>query len=523
MATAKSSRINTTPPSVPNAQRTAPSKRSFDVDSVPSPTSLSKSKMQKAEPSASASHASSTKEEHNSTSSALSAQSLILNESNDNHSHDHDLLSDHDDDVVDHQDNITDDTVTIVYIKSTDCNIAQFASTQPIQFKKQFEQLFGIPADLQIHFKNQCLKVICSDEAQRNALLDADSFMNKNITASLPRNKTSTNLSHSSFQAQFKVVIHNVPIEIAEYDIQFEANATKAYRIHRFGQYGKEPTKSIILSYHESPPDYVKLGFLRYRTNEYIPKPTRCNRCQKLKHSTSRCSSSILKCSFCAQSHEYQSCPNRQQNLAPKCANCQGDHSAAFRGCPAYIEVQQVLKLQASQGLSYKEALLSVKSGATAAPSAVHTAPQATSSQIEINNQAQTAQNSHLQSKLQALEAKFEALQGVLDAQSHQIASLTEKVDACQPQIDLVFSKFHSTLLETVKKNDEAINSKIQEFKQEITSTLETKFAALTSAIILNSASQSTYPPHPLSSAISSQSTHLPKPPSTKPNHGKPK
>jgi hypothetical protein len=39
-----------------------------------------------------------------------------------------------------------------------------------------------------------------------------------------------------------------------------------------------------------------------------------------------------------------------------KCRNCSGNHSAAYRGCPKYREVEQVLKIQATNNKSYVDA-----------------------------------------------------------------------------------------------------------------------------------------------------------------------
>ena len=46
------------------------------------------------------------------------------------------------------------------------------------------------------------------------------------------------------------------------------------------------------------------------------------------------------------------------------CANCKGQHSAAYKGCSKYQEVSKVLKVAAVDKVSYRDALMKVKSGA---------------------------------------------------------------------------------------------------------------------------------------------------------------
>ena len=50
------------------------------------------------------------------------------------------------------------------------------------------------------------------------------------------------------------------------------------------------------------------------------------------------------------------------QNAAPKCANCGEAHSAAYKKCRKFEEVQRTLKVVASQRISYKDALVQIRS-----------------------------------------------------------------------------------------------------------------------------------------------------------------
>lgn len=84
---------------------------------------------------------------------------------------------------------------------------------------------------------------------------------------------------------------------------------------------------------------YIKLGGnnKKYRVVEYnAPRPiTQCLKCQEF-HNVNKCPLSDFTCKLCSGSHYYKACntPTR------KCANCQENHPATFKGCPAYKEAK---------------------------------------------------------------------------------------------------------------------------------------------------------------------------------------
>ncbi|GBN36252.1 hypothetical protein AVEN_233541-1 [Araneus ventricosus] len=47
------------------------------------------------------------------------------------------------------------------------------------------------------------------------------------------------------------------------------------------------------------------------------------------------------KCVICAGSHESRDCPNKnKENFVTKCANCGGNHTASYRGCPRFPKIK---------------------------------------------------------------------------------------------------------------------------------------------------------------------------------------
>ena len=122
------------------------------------------------------------------------------------------------------------------------------------------------------------------------------------------------------------------------------------------------PLPVVILTYAPdfNIPSHVYIGYSSHKTEPYIPKPIRCNHCQRVGHTTKNCRSQQRKCSYCSDNHIYGDCPTRTANQSPKCANC-GGHSAAYRQCIYYTNTSTALHIRANEGLTYKEALTKAK------------------------------------------------------------------------------------------------------------------------------------------------------------------
>lgn len=105
--------------------------------------------------------------------------------------------------------------------------------------------------------------------------------------------------------------------------------------IHRGYQYKDNkkmpaPTATITFRTEQAP---IKLTNTQEIITPALLKPLRCNKCQMHGHTTKKCRSTI-KCPHCAEPHSHNQCKNIELK---KCANCAGKHSAAFKGCPAYL------------------------------------------------------------------------------------------------------------------------------------------------------------------------------------------
>ena len=128
------------------------------------------------------------------------------------------------------------------------------------------------------------------------------------------------------------------------------------------------PTESVILTFDSTPPSLVFVGIKSHKTKLYCPLPIRCFKCQRLGHVQAACNGR-LTCPKCAGPHGFNDCPlNNPQlgssnsvihssNLVVKCCNCNGPHSAAYWGCPKFLERKKNLELKTLNKVPFGEAV----------------------------------------------------------------------------------------------------------------------------------------------------------------------
>ena len=160
-------------------------------------------------------------------------------------------------------------------------------------------------------------------------------------------------------RAQFatnKCVIYKVSLDVTEEKIKDE---TKADLVKRFVKRGENntniPTGKVILGYKGEPPGIVYIGYTRFCTTIYIPKPIRCNHCHKYGH-TKNCLNHQVICSYCGGKHIYEECHKIKEQNESYCINWKGNHSAAYRECRVYKDVEEALYERAVYNITFKEA-----------------------------------------------------------------------------------------------------------------------------------------------------------------------
>jgi hypothetical protein len=120
-------------------------------------------------------------------------------------------------------------------------------------------------------------------------------------------------------------------------------------------------TAQVLLTYYDYLPDRIKIGWDSYRVREFIPDPMRCMKCQQYAgHKAANCRAP-QKCPICAGPHAFERCPqaapDREAERQPRCPNCNGAHSAAYRGCPAFKKAKEIVQIKFTEKISYADAV----------------------------------------------------------------------------------------------------------------------------------------------------------------------
>ena len=416
----------------------------------------------------------------------------------------------------------------IVYMKGNSANLAQMAYNKPIDFKSTFESTFGAPTDLQIHHKTQCVKITCSSEEQLNQLMDAVTFMDERIHATLPKQPrpsvaSATVPSTPNSALTHRVIIHGVAASLTNDEIQFETNACQVRKLANPNQVVDNQLTSVVLSFLDTPPNFVRIGYAQYRTKLYVQRPIRCNTCQALGHTTTKCRNQIVKCSYCTGAHAYNDCPKKQSNQPPLCANCKGTHSAAYRLCPNYVESQQALSLQATDRISYRDALTKIRSTTPATPPPIQPSTPATTAMPNHHStstlSATTTQiippnltHPHPSAlppstqRLMNLESQYEAIRGILDSHAQQIQSLADNIATNNHKTNEFILKLSSEFKSSMQANADILQKSYEDMEERIQRRTELIMHQLVERFTSTQLKQSA--PAPTNQSNTPQSTH---------------
>jgi hypothetical protein len=247
----------------------------------------------------------------------------------------------------------------IVYMRGKTGNITQ---CRPDIVKKEINDQFQ--PTLKIEKAGTSLRIFCRSALQMKQLLENGLVVaGLEVVCTEPRGKRSVNpgaVGTVYRQNLVKLVAGGVPEAITEEEIRVAAGAREARRILKRREGVMVPTMAVALTYQtgDELPSRVAMDYLSFRLRPYVAQPLRCFTCQRFGHVSNTCRSKTITCPTCAGKHAYNACPNKN---TPKCSNCGEGHSAAYRKCRAFEEVQQTLKVAATQKISYRDALVKVK------------------------------------------------------------------------------------------------------------------------------------------------------------------
>ena len=122
-------------------------------------------------------------------------------------------------------------------------------------------------------------------------------------------------------------------------------------------------TKQMILHFKNEIPDYVYIGWRRFKVSTYIPEPVRCYNCQKFGHRANNCNSREV-CPICSGKHNYNNCPMKTDYRVQERARCpkgRGPHPASYKGCTKYQQAKKLLKLRRRKESHTPEAVKTVR------------------------------------------------------------------------------------------------------------------------------------------------------------------
>ena len=133
-----------------------------------------------------------------------------------------------------------------------------------------------------------------------------------------------------------KGVIYNVPLEITVQEIQECMQSlikfVKRFKLRRDTTNEYFDSQTVLLHFASSQlPEAVTIGYLNFRVRDFIPKPTRCCKCNRFGRVAKNCRGKD-KCSKCSGEHSSQHCTS----ATTQCPNCNGEHRAGDWQCPKH-------------------------------------------------------------------------------------------------------------------------------------------------------------------------------------------
>ena len=151
---------------------------------------------------------------------------------------------------------------------------------------------------------------------------------------------------------EVKGVISNVPMDLSDEEIKEALTGQHVSFVKRMpyrSDKGVAPSRSVLLCFKSTIlPAVVDIGYLRFRTRDYVPPTKRCYNCNRYGHLAKACRSAH-RCTKCGGRHAYEDCATER----PKCVNCGGTHSAGYAGCPRYRHESIVNSVMVKQKVNY--------------------------------------------------------------------------------------------------------------------------------------------------------------------------
>lgn len=145
-------------------------------------------------------------------------------------------------------------------------------------------------------------------------------------------------------EQSLKIVIKGIPLDVTDeelmeelLDVGFKPNFVRAFvkndkrlPIHMVSLKRTENVKEIFGT--------TELFYVRVKIEPYKSTgPAQCFSCQRFGHSSLQCGHPP-RCVKCGANHPNKECKKPKEDT-PTCCNCNGKHTANYRGCPYYTDL----------------------------------------------------------------------------------------------------------------------------------------------------------------------------------------
>lgn len=151
-------------------------------------------------------------------------------------------------------------------------------------------------------------------------------------------------------------VIYQVPVDITETELQSAVRATA--HVISISRLGKSESVKVVFS-TDTLPEYVTVGYTRFKLQPYIEKPRQCWKCGRFGHVQTACTNDV-RCTRCGGAHDRMKC----EAADLLCTNCGKAHDSTSHLCPVYQREKKIYQYKSEAKVGYttaKAALLSSK------------------------------------------------------------------------------------------------------------------------------------------------------------------
>ena len=220
------------------------------------------------------------------------------------------------------------------------------------------------------NMQRNILVVKIKDQFKIDKLLDIKQLGNYNVKCCLPMSQ------------QYKIgLIGPIEFDVEACDI-VELLSEEGFtnvKVERFvigGKKNGKVTKSMKVWFEQSQfPKFITLMFQRYVVTPYIEQSLQCFKCQKLGHIAKYCKGRVV-CLVCSGPHKHTECTVKDDCTKQKCANCGGEHTANYRGCPKLLKEKLIQVTRVKENLSYRDAIAAVQQNKTNSSTIIRTTNQ---------------------------------------------------------------------------------------------------------------------------------------------------